>query len=443
MNRKDFLMKAGLYGTGLLLAPHLLSFCATGLNIDHQFKGKVLIIGAGMAGMSAARVLWNNGVDITVLEASPQAGGRLKKISGIASYDIDLGAEWLHGTKSELAHIIKTHGHTYFKDNSELTFWFNNELKKELPQDVFSPFDKPNLPDISFFDYAQQNGWEEYSYIIQANAGSNGADIRHLSAYWNVKEFENWSSGNTDYKFNRTWYDFFVSYFEETIKTHVITNMPVQEINYTGENIIVKAANKKYSAHKVIITVPISILKDGDIIFSPALPAKKTEAFSKIGMDHGMKVYLKFDHTFYDQNIIGGKICSSYMDESYGRNSNYHVLLAFIIGSQAEHLSSLDSELQIFNALIAELDEMYDGLASKHFISGIVQDWSKEPYIRGAYSYSSIGIGEARQTAAQTIDNKLYFAGEAMNVKGHFQSVHGAYETGIAKALEILKEYAS
>ena len=156
-------------------------------------------------------------------------------------------------------------------------------------------------------------------------------------------------------------------------------------------------------------------------------------------MGAGMKVFLKFSSKFYDENIAGGQICAAYADEIVGKNGSDHVLLAFIMGQQAEYLSSLASDNDIVQELLAELDAMYNGQASASLLDAHVEDWTKHPFIKGAYSYSKIGIGNARSTAAESVDGKLFFAGEAMNLNGHHQTVHGAVETGYREVVNILK----
>jgi len=180
-------------------------------------------------------------------------------------------------------------------------------------------------------------------------------------------------------------------------------------------------------------------LQDADIKFSPALSTEKTNAFNKIGMEAGMKVFMKFSTKFYKENVIGGTICAAYADEIIGKEGNDNVLLAFIMGEQAEYLTSLGSDTAIVTALLQELDDMYAGQATASYIDSHVQDWTSKPFIKGAYSYSTIGIGNARSIAAQPVEDKLFFAGEAMNLNGHHQTVHGAVETGYKEVTNILK----
>ena len=225
------------------------------------------------------------------------------------------------------------------------------------------------------------------------------------------------------------------------VKDEIVLNTIVSKIDYSQSSIeITDSNNNVYSADKVIITVPIPILKSGDIQFIPSLSTEKTSAFSKIGMGAGMKVFLKFSNKFFDQNIIGGTICAAYADDSIGKVQDDKILLAFVMGEQAEYLSALGSNAAITNALLQELDTMYNGQATASFIASHVEDWTTNPFVKGAYSYSTIGMGNARFIAAKSINKKLYFAGEAMNLNGHHQTVQGAVETGYREVINLLED---
>ena len=156
-------------------------------------------------------------------------------------------------------------------------------------------------------------------------------------------------------------------------------------------------------------------------------------------MDAGMKVFLKFSTKFFDKNISGGSLCAAYADEGEGKAGNDNVLLAFVMGEQAEHLTSLGNDTAIVNALLGELDGMYNGQATASFMDAHVENWTTNPFVQGAYSYSTVGMHKARQIAAQPVDNTLFFAGEAMNTNGHHQTVHGAVETGYNQVINLLK----
>jgi lysine-specific histone demethylase 1B len=443
MNRRQFIKQSTLLSIGGLLIPSaLLAACRKEtLFEDVTYDGKVIIIGAGAAGLYAAYMLKSKGIDFQLLEASSTYGGRLGKLTGFANFPIDTGAQWLHGKNSILGDLIKKSKTNITLDDSETKFWFNNQLIDALPQNT-NIFEGEELPDISYEAYALQNGLgNEYKYIIENIAGDQGAAASRLSVYGNNKDEENWASGDDDFKFEETYFDLIDKQIASQVKDQILVNTIITKIDYSQSEIILTDSNNNtFNANKVIITVPISILKSGDIQFIPALPIEKTTAFSKIGMDAGMKVFLKFSNRFFDQNIIGGAVCAAYADDSIGKAQNDNILLAFIMGEQAEYLTSLGSDAAITSALIQELDIMYNGQASASFIASHVENWTTNPYVKGAYSYSTIGMGDARKIASQALSEKLYFAGEAMNTNGHHQTVHGAVETGYREVINILTD---
>lgn len=442
MERRTFIENSFLAYLGLALGPTLLSSCRKdNLFPDSDFSGKVIIVGAGAAGLYAGYILKSRGIDFLIFEASSSSGGRLGKKSDFADYPIDLGAQWLHGRNSILGDLAKSSGTKITKDNSNAVYWFNDQITSTIPKDVEDILSSGgNLPDISFLEYAEQQGLgSEYKYIVEQLAGDSGADSSDISVKWNAVEEEEWNSGDTDFKFEETFFDLIDKNITEEIKGSILLNTAITKINYAADSIVVSdILGGTHQADKLIVTVPITILQDNYIEFVPALPQTKVDAFNKIGMGAGMKVFLKFNSKFYDENIAGGEICAAYADEIIGKSGTDNVLLAFVMGLQAEHLTSLGSDIAITNALLAELDTMYAGQATASFIDSHVENWTTKPFIKGAYSYSKVGIGTSRSIAAQPVDNKLFFAGEAMNLNGHHQTVHGALETGYREVINIL-----
>lgn len=445
MDRRNFIKQSTFLSIGGLIIPSVvLSSCRKKtLFEDSNYDGKVLIIGAGAAGLYAGYILKSKGINFQLLEASANYGGRLSKLEGFANFPVDLGAQWLHGKNNLLGDLITKSDTAISLDDSDEKYWFNNQLVNSLPNDLNALFEREeNVPDISFKDFAIQEGFgDEYATIVEGIAGDSGAAASRISAYWKMKEEENWVSGDDDFKFEETYFDFFDKQIASNLTNEILLNTVVSKIDYSQATIVITDSNgATYTADKVIVTVPISILKSGDIEFIPALPDEKISAFSKIGMDAGMKVFLKFSTTFFDQNIIGGAICAAYADESVGKAQNDHVLLAFVMGEQAEYLNALGNDSAITNALLQELDSMYNGQATATFVSSHVQNWTSKPFIKGAYSYSTIGMGDARKTASQAINEKVYFAGEAMNLNGHHQTVHGAVESGYTEVIQLLND---
>jgi monoamine oxidase len=440
MNKRHFLKQSALLSLGGIVSPP--SFLASCKKKDPlegaSYGGKVLIVGAGAAGLYAGYILKSKGVDFEILEASSSYGGRLGKLINFAKFPIDLGAQWLHGKKSTVGDLAISSNTKITLDNSDSKYWYNNKLVSQLPQSV-NIFEGNNLPDVSYKEYAIQKGLgNDYKYIVENIAGDQGASASKLSVYYNNLEEKNWSSGDDDFKFQETYYDLIDSQIASAVKSNIQLNTIVKKIDYTLSKIIITDSNSKtYTADKVIITVPITILQSNDIQFVPSLPADKITSFSKIGMGPGMKVFMKFSSKFFDQNIIGGAICAAYADESVGKSVSDNVLLAFVMGDQADYLTSLGTDKAITTSLLNELDTIYNGKASAAFIAAHVQNYTTNPFIKGAYSYSTIGMGDARKIAAQSVDKKLFFGGEAMNINGHHQTVHGAVETGYREVVNI------
>ena len=308
MDRRDFIKHSAFFSIGGLLLPSVVfSSCRKEtLFEDIDFKGNVIIIGAGAAGLFAGYLLKSKGIDFKIIEASNAIGGRMGKLEGFADYTIDTGAQWLHGKNNILADLIQSKNVQTTLDETELSYWFNNQIVTTLPQDPFI-FEAENLPDVSFKEYAHQQGFgTEYDAIVEAIAGDQGASASLLSAYWNSKDEENWVSGDEDFKFQQSYFEVIEEHIAQPILDQIILNTPVQSIDYSADKIIVHDINNvAYSADKVIVTVPISILKLNEITFNPALPTEKTDAFAKFGMGPGMKVFLKFSSKFYADALYG------------------------------------------------------------------------------------------------------------------------------------------
>jgi lysine-specific histone demethylase 1B len=438
MRRRTFMHHSGmtlLAGTWL---PGALMACTR--RDSPTYPGEVLIIGAGAAGLFAGYTLHQRGVKFHILEAAPVHGGRLGKITHFADFPLDSGAQWLHGLNSLIGKWVRKTNTPVTAHADDISFWHEGVWKKQLPQNV-DIFEGRNLPDVSYLAYAAQRGLDtSYTHVVQALAAEYGADAADLSVYYTQVDEEQWTADETDYKFRDTYFDLIDRYVAAPVASHITTGVQVVHISH-GEGGITAtdAEGRSYSADKAIITVPITVLRSGSVVFDPPLPASKTAAWQRIGMGPGMKVFLRFSEPFYHPMALGGATCAVYIDEKVGKQGHHHVLLAFVMGGQAAALSALGSGDAIAAALLAELDAMYGGAATPRFLGAHVCDWSREPHIGGAYSYARVGMGKARVEAAAPIGRHLYFAGEATHHRGHPATVHGAAETGVNAAMAAIK----
>ena len=427
-----------------VLLPNMLRSCAKDiLKNEISYDGHIVIIGAGVAGLYAACLLQEKGINFTILEASDKAGGRVAVEKKFTNYPIDTGAEWLHGSTSIIASLVELSNTEIFLDKAKPRYWHQKKLRKRLPKRLQKIFDQLEYPndDISFEEYFLQSGGEKDELnLLTPYASDVGASANMISAKWEAEGYNQISYGDDDYKFRKTYFDFVAKYITSQVADKIHFKTIVSQVNQHEGRISVETKNgKQYKADKVIVTVPLSILKDEDISFSPSLPKAKKIALSQLGMEAGIKLFLKFSKTFAEADIIGGEICGYYVIETYKTFPGEFMIVAFTNGNQAKHLSEL-GETKAVKLILEELDEMLDNQASKYYLDHFMKDWSKEPFIRGAYSYPLVGSNEStRKVLAEPIDNKIFFAGEATNYNGHHQTVHGAIETAYREVISILE----
>ncbi len=391
MTRDEFIKQMALMGMGITLMPSLLTSCKKDQLLEVNFNGRVTIIGAGAAGLMAAYMLKRYHIDFELIEASNDFGGRVKKIEGFADFPIDLGAEWIHDQPSIFGEMINN-------DNAEGSV----DLVKYDPQTI-STWSNNQLT---------QSNWANHFY--------------------------------GEYKFKRTtWYDFFEDFIVPTFSSQIIYNSPVTKIDYSGSKAVVTTAQgNTYESDKVLITVPISVLQAATIEFTPALPSNKVSAINNIDFPPGIKVFMEFSERFYpDLTMVGpllgdGSQEQIYYDAAFKKDSNRHILSLFYVGDGAAEFTSLPSNQAIIDAVLNQLDTIFNGQASQYYVKHVIQNWSNEPYIRGSYSHNVSSSDQ--QTILAPIDGKVYFAGEALHEEAS-STVHGAGLNANAVVENILK----
>ena len=188
------------------------------------------------------------------------------------------------------------------------------------------------------------------------------------------------------------------------------------------------------------------MLQQRQIDFQPALPAEKADAINKVVMGDGIKIFVEFKERFYPDIIFFGNLLEAINDEekfvydaAFGKDSDKHILGLVAINEKANAYTRLDSEEEIIRQFLAELDEMFDHKASANYMKHIIQNWSKEPFIRGAYSHTFDGNQKRIVSAIlEPIMNKIYFAGEALSID-HQSMVHGACASAYSTLAAMLR----
>jgi len=355
---------------------------------------KVLIIGAGASGLTAGHVLGERGIEFEILEASSVHGGRVRKIEGFVDFPIDLGAEWIHkwiGAKPAV---------------------FESLLKGADPR--FATFvDKPRTMSVWNGKRLSARNWLRFLPIP------------------------------TDLKFtDSTWFDAIATLATPALLERVHFNAPVTSIDYSGDTVTVTTeSGATHEADKVLVTVPIAMLQRDAISFDPPLPTAKRSEIQAELMPGGLKVFIEFAERFYPGIVhigwpfVNGALNEcSYYNAAMGKRSSRHVLGFFTQGTPAARYTAHQTDEELATYVLAELDEIFDGAASRHHVQHVVQDWTREPFIGGSYSQRKASA----EKLAEPVANRVYFAGEAMNPNGKTIAVHGACESAYAAVDAIL-----
>ncbi len=454
MQRRDFI-KNTVFATG---AAALGSCQEKDPYNERKYEGQIAIIGAGAAGLYAGALLEEKGANYTIFEASDQIGGRIRSLKGFADFDIELGAEKIYGNRSVWYDWAKESGAGFVPDNSTdfyqigtflqtATQW-NSNLDFRLAMLLTEQTRNYTGTDVSLLQLMQStNLAPPVRHITEALvANKYGTSASRLSVRGFAEENQTRSAGNGSYALtNRS----LLSVLEEKCKSvipKVSLNKQIKRIDFSNERIVLEDAQvQRRFVDKVIITVPLTVLQSNDLQFTPSLPEAKTTAIKSIGMGAGMKVVLVFNRRFWDAatgSIYTSGLVPEYLDSSNGRSTKSFVLTGFVMGEKAEVLSAQPTATAIQN-ILKDLDTLFGkGVATGALINARIMDWSKEPFIRGAYSYPMVGGGGllTRQALSQPVQRKLYFAGEATHYGGHSGTVHGAMESSRRAVEELLRD---
>lgn len=426
----------------------------------------VVIVGAGAAGLGAARTLIRGGAKVIVLEARDRVGGRAVCDNTTFPIPVDLGAQWFHqGLTNSLRVIAQQLGYQTVHDNFPRVVCDGN---KQLP------IDDPGVLEFSTLAVTLDELIEEAGASVAAGNRPDGPasdvipDLIKASEYYKMAsaavnvfsskmedlsllDFANFynrallpvSSGGGDEFFIPYGMGNFIADFAGGVRVELST--PVKEI-WWGEPWgvgITTASNTHLKAKAAIISAPVPVLARGAIEFKPALDRAYTDAFSGLKMDTLAKFFLQFNSNvkFNVPNI--NSVCVPLTKDAevpfiitkvYGEN----IAMLFVLGTLAERLETEGEEAMLEYAL-KKMAEMFDTPINRdNLVATSHHSWLKDEWSLGCVSYAPPGAVPFRKTLAEPINNQLFFAGEAVSLFAH-SSVHGAYETGTAAARQILK----
>jgi monoamine oxidase len=437
----------------------------------------VVVVGAGIAGLSAASRLGSAGCAVSLLEARDRIGGRIWTIPKTeAGPPIELGAEFIHGRPPEILDPLNESGTEIAEVKGRSWCAFEHELRScDFWSSVESILDKmdASAPDESFQDFLKRicslsdNDRPAQKRALGYVVGFNAADPALVGVHWLLKEMRAGKENEGDRSFRSgNGYRDLLDVFEKRIaacpNVRILTGGVVEQVRWEQGRAEVVARTstgaQRFRSSRTLITLPLAVLKGppgecGVVHFEPSLPGEKIAALQKLEMGKVIRIVLSFRDRFWDpMGPRDAKATLSDMgflfsdDEWFptwwtGMPKKFPVLTGWAPFRCAEKLSGqsrefvVDRSLKTLSALLkVDLRMLRTELQNAYF-----HDWQNDPFSRGAYSYGGVGSDGAQEELASSVAETLFFAGEATDVTGNNGTVHGAMASGYRAASQILQ----
>jgi monoamine oxidase len=404
----------------------------------HLSEVEVAVIGAGAAGIGAARTLRERGVSFVLLEASHRIGGRgYTELVG-PGQPFDLGCHWLHSASlNPFTRIADQLGFEYDRSGFSRRLHFGDRWANEAEQQDYSDFYDRSIAaayraaaegrDISVAEATERESrWTplvDYVVSLMYSVDSDQVSVYDVHNYNDTDE--NWRV--------KQGYGALIARFAADLPVEL--NCAVKRIDWSGRSITIETVKGSIAAGKVIVAVSTGILGGGDIRFEPALPAWKQEAIAALALGNHNRICLVFDGNVFGDDYPESATVMAGESEPMGlriRPFGYDHVIGVTGGRFADWLERAGVEASA-DLLKEQLAKVVGWPAANKAVRHVVTAWRGDPWIKGAYSAAQPGHGLARGTLAEPLDDRLFFAGEATS-SAFYATAHGAYMTGIAAA---------
>ncbi len=439
MSRREFLAATtSVVGGGLVAA------CAS----DHRPPSdapaldakSVLVVGAGMAGLSAARSLTDAGWPVRVIEARDRIGGRVytNRDWGVP---VEMGASWTNGTSDDPVMQLAQ------KAQAQL-----------VPTDYYGWAKLAVDPQLQPLQYAPKT-WRKFVERArdQVDGGSLGAAVdaaatsaelsdadRAQLAFYLTTEIENEYGADANQLSAKTFDDGEYTEGEQDVipsgydalprllanGLEIVLNTPVTAIVRRDHSVVVEAGSRSFEGPAAIVTVPLGVLKSGAITFDPPLPDGHARAVNALGFGVLSKSYFRFsrrtwnvENAFYQ--FIGSQpgLWSQWFTLPSAAGP---IVLAFNAGERGRSVES-SSPKDLMTSALPTARQLFGDVSP---VEVRTSSWTVDPYARGTYSFHAPGSGlEDRRRLQEPIDDRLYLAGEAVGVNNP-ATVTGAVVSG-------------
>jgi monoamine oxidase len=397
----------------------------------------VAVIGAGAAGIGAARALLEAGVDVLVLEASDRAGGRACTQMH-EGFPLDLGCGWLHSADDNP--LVAIAGEMGLTIDRTAPPW-----QRPMPDDYFASGEQ------RAFRKAQAEFYERLEAAAQREKDCPAADlldrsqpftplIDAVSTYVNgcelaklsTRDFDNYRDTELNYRVTEGYGALFV---QMATDLQIAYGCPVSTIDHSGARIRIATSTGSVSARAAIICVSTNMLARETIRITPALP-DKLHAAAMLPLGVANKLFLAAERPLPHSSRLFGRTdrtgTGAYHLQPFGRP----LIEGYFGGDCARGLET--GGLSAFaDFAIEELCGMLGNAWRPHLKPLVASTWASEPFALGSYSHALPGHSDKRAVLAEPFNGRLFFAGEATHPH-YFSTAHGAYESGLRAACEYM-----
>jgi len=364
------------------------------------YKGKVVVIGAGVSGLVAAKLLKERGAEVQIIEASSRFGGRIRDApADFADFRVAIGAEWVHSK-----HKLEGHD-SYCPIFADITLGKSSE--------------HATFPDK----------------VKDLNVPDKEGKVKPLGKFSMDRAIFNMDGDN---KFsNSSWYHVLETLVLPSVKEHIVYDSPVTAINYGQDKVVVTTKDgTSYEADRVVVTAPLAVLQSDAIAFTPPVPEAQAAALKQMDIVPGAKVFFEFATKFYPhfsmaKPFAAGGWAHMYFDETVGKagGSQKNIMCVVLLDDgyrTATEKGTDDASIKEF--CLSKLDAWFDGQATKNLRNCIVMNWATEPHIlQGIPSVKT--TKQTLQVISTPLGGKVFFAGDAFNPKPNNNGyVQGACE---------------
>lgn len=425
-----------------------------------QRRGKrhCVIIGSGLAGLSAAFKLKNAGWQVTVLEARSRVGGRVfsHRMGSDNSLVCELGAEWVGESHERLKALCadfkiplqKHQFDDYLLQNGKVSrpgaWGFSPQARVAFEKMIagyekLTALQKARLDRTDWWTHLSNIGFTGDDLILRDLGDSTdfGESIRHVSAFAALAEYAESSPKNEmDYKMtggnSRLVEEFAKRVGEENIQTGV----KVTGIRQRAGTVMVQAGNVSFRADACICTAPVASLRK--IKFDPPLPSAQSEAAEKLTYARIAKNSVLYEKRFWrDDNfsMVSDTASHYYFHSTQNQPGKEGILTAYAIGEKADVLASQDDRRRM-NVITRDLVDLDDD--APNLARGIASyAWQRDEYTEGAYALYRPGQWFGIRPVLARPHLKVLFAGEHIADWQGF--MEGAIETGESAAASLIR----